>query len=142
MNWGALAAETPWIQVHVAAALFALTVGTVQLAGIALGGGRPNGPASRLAHRILGYAWALAMLIVATTSFAIHEIRQWGDWSLIHLLSIMVLVSVPAAVWAARRGNVAYHRASMRQIYLFALIVTGAFTLLPGRVMHTVVFGP
>ncbi len=29
----------------------------------------------------------------------------------------------------------------MRSLYIFALILTGAFTLLPGRAMHAVVFG-
>jgi uncharacterized membrane protein len=29
----------------------------------------------------------------------------------------------------------------MLQIYVFALLVTGLFTLWPGRIMHAVVFG-
>jgi hypothetical protein len=40
-----------------------------------------------------------------------------------------------------RRGNVEAHQASMKSLYLCALLLTGAFTLLPGRRMHAVLFG-
>lgn len=142
MHWDALTTQSVWIQVHVAAALFALLAGAAQFALIGLGQYVPAVAQGSQLHRGLGYVWAVAMLTVAGTSFMIHELRQLGPWSLIHLLSVMVLFTVPAAVLAARRGSIKLHRASMRQIYFFALIVTGAFTLLPGRVMHTVVFGP
>jgi uncharacterized membrane protein len=33
------------------------------------------------------------------------------------------------------------HRSAMISLYLFALIGAGVFTLLPGRIMHEVVFG-
>jgi uncharacterized membrane protein len=46
-----------------------------------------------------------------------------------------------AAVFLARRGRIGAHRRSMIGLYLGALLVTGAFTLLPGRIMGRVVFG-
>ncbi|WP_259989945.1 hypothetical protein [Sulfitobacter sp. S190] len=46
-------------------------------------------------------------------------------------------MSLVQAVRAARRGDIVQHRA----IYLYALVITGAFTLLPGRTMHAVFFG-
>jgi uncharacterized membrane protein len=46
-----------------------------------------------------------------------------------------------ASVFLARRGNIHAHRRSMIGLYLGALLVTGAFTLLPGRIMGRVVFG-
>ena len=45
------------------------------------------------------------------------------------------------AVLAARRHNVLRHRRAMLGIFLGALVVAGLFTLLPGRIMHAVVFG-
>jgi uncharacterized membrane protein len=33
------------------------------------------------------------------------------------------------------------HRNSMIQLYVLALLLTGAFTLVPGRTMHAVIFG-
>ena len=92
-------------------------------------------------HRAVGFAWAGLMLFIAASGFWIYEIRLLGPWSPIHLLSGLVLITVPLAVWHAHRHHVARHRSAMISLYLFALIGAGLFTLLPGRVMHTVIFG-
>jgi len=118
------------IQLHAFAAMFAFVIGLVQFAG-------PKGTGI---HRVLGYAWVSTMILVATTSFWIHEIRQFGGFSLIHLLSIFTLCMVPLAVYAARRGNIKRHRMAMIQTFCGALIIAGLFTLLPGRIMHDVLF--
>jgi uncharacterized membrane protein len=44
-------------------------------------------------------------------------------------------------VVAARRHRVRAHAITMISIFAGALVIAGAFTLVPGRVMHTVVFG-
>ncbi len=44
-------------------------------------------------------------------------------------------------VLAARRGNIRRHGSAMASLFVGALVVAGAFTLLPGRIMHRVVFG-
>jgi len=87
-------------RIHAVAALSTLIIGAIQLWGI-------NGAATR---RVLGYAWVIVMLSVALLSFWVHEIRQWVAFSLIHLLSIVVLTMVPFAVLAAQRGNRRRHR--------------------------------
>jgi uncharacterized membrane protein len=81
------------------------------------------------------------MVIVSLSSFWIHELRLWGPWSPIHLLSIFTLLTLPLAVWAARRHAVARHRRAMTAIFFGALVIAGLFTLLPGRIMHKVVLG-
>jgi len=81
------------------------------------------------------------MMTIAASSIFIHEIRLWGVWSPIHLLSLLVLVSVPVAVIRARRHDVRGHRIAMTSLFVFALIVAGAFTFAPGRIMHKVLFG-
>ena len=126
-----LLAAGPAIQIHVVAALLAFVIGIVQL--IARKGSKQ--------HRTLGYIWVLAMLTVAVTSFWIHEIQQFGDYSLIHVLSVVVIVSVPMALAAARGGNVNRHKNIMLSLFILALVVTGAFTLLPGRIMSRVLLG-
>lgn len=118
----------PW---HAFAAFAALAIGGVQLA-------LPKGTTR---HRVLGYAWVALMLIIAVSSFWIQQIRLIGPFSPIHLLSILVLVTVPLAVWHARNHRVAKHRKVMISLYVFALVGAGVFTLLPGRIMHAVVFG-
>jgi uncharacterized membrane protein len=119
------------IQLHAYTALGALALGAVQLAGVK----------GTMGHRALGYTWAALMLIVAVSSFWIHEIRLWGPWSPIHLLSIFALVNLPLAVWAAHRHAVSRHRSAMIGLYIGALVIAGLFTLLPGRIMYKVVFG-
>ncbi|TKB33148.1 MAG: DUF2306 domain-containing protein [Mesorhizobium sp.] len=118
----------PW---HAFAAFAALAIGGAQLA-------LPKGTTR---HRVLGYAWAALMLVVAVSSFWIQQIRLIGPFSPIHILSILVVVTAPLAVWYAHTHKVAAHRSVMIKLYLFALIGAGIFTLVPGRIMHTVVFG-
>ena len=82
------------------------------------------------------------MLAVAASSFWIHQIKPWGPSSSIHLLSIFTLVTLPLGVWYAHRHRVVDHRRVMIAIFSGALVIAGLFTLLPGRIMHAVVFGP
>jgi len=112
-------------------ALTAVVLGGIQLA---------TEKGTRL-HRALGYVWVLMMAYVALSSFFIFELRIIGPFSPIHLLSILVLYSLWHGVRAARRGDIASHQRTMKSLYLFGLIITGFFTLLPGRAMHGVVFG-
>jgi uncharacterized membrane protein len=117
----------PWaVQLHAFAALGALGVGAMQLAG-RKGGAR---------HRVLGWTWVALMLVVALTSFPISAKHPW-----ILVLSVTVLAMLPAAVAAARRGEVQRHRWRMIALFCGALLVTGAFTLMPGRIMGRMVFG-
>jgi uncharacterized membrane protein len=114
------------------AAMTAFTLGIVQFAA----------PKGTIPHRTVGWIWVGLMLAVALSSLGIHQIRLWGPWSPIHLLSIFTLVTLPLAVWAVHRHDVVRHRRAMISIFLGALVIAGGFTLLPGRIMHDVVFGP
>lgn len=131
MSFAPLLAAAPVIQLHAFAAIAALMLGIGQLVA-------PKGTG---VHRFVGLVWAGLMLVVAVSSLWIHDLRVWGPWSPIHLLSLFVIAAVPAAVFAARRHQVARHRRAMIQLFFFALVVAGVFTLLPGRIMHAVVFG-
>jgi len=64
-------------------------------------------------HRALGYTWAALMLVVAISSFWVHEIHLWGLWSPIHLLSIFTLVMLPLGIWHAHQHSVRRHRSTM-----------------------------
>jgi uncharacterized membrane protein len=119
------------IQVHAFAAIAAFGLGVVQL----------SAPKGTLPHRTVGWVWVVLMLVVCVSSFFIHQIRMWGPWSPIHLLSIYVLIILPLAVLAARRHVVERHRNRMLGLFLGALVIAGAFTFWPGRIMHAVVFG-
>jgi uncharacterized membrane protein len=122
---------TPAIQVHAFAAMAALVLGLVLLAG----------PKGTLPHRFMGFTWAALMLTVAISSFWIHTIKQWNGFSLIHLLSIFTLAMLPIGILAAHRHQVRRHRGTMIGLFAGALLIAGVFTFLPGRIMHDVVFG-
>jgi uncharacterized membrane protein len=81
------------------------------------------------------------MATIAISSFWIHSIRLVGPFSPIHLLSIFTLVMLPLAVLHAHRHRVPRHRNAMISIFLGALVIAGAFTFLPGRIMHAVASG-
>lgn len=121
----------PVFQAHAFAALAAIVLAAAQFAG----------PKGTRIHRALGWTWATLMMAVAVSSLFIHTIWIWGPWSPIHLLSLLTIVTVPLAVYAAHRHEVRRHRLAMSAITVFALIVAGLFTLAPGRIMHDVVFG-
>ena len=89
-------------------------------------------------HRVMGRLWFGLMALVATSSFFIHEINLWGRFSPIHLLSLWTLISIGLTVYYARAGNIKRHRQSATAFYWLALILTGSFTLLPGRIMNDV----
>jgi len=119
------------IQLHAFAAIAAFALGLVQFA-------RKKGTFS---HRTVGWIWVVLMLIVAVSSFWIHDIKLWGIWSPIHILSVVTLVNLPLAVWMARTHKVRAHRYWMLGIFAGALVIAGIFTFVPGRIMHAVFFG-
>jgi uncharacterized membrane protein len=120
------AAKAP-IPLHALAAGAAVLLGTAQLL-------RPKGDA---AHGLVGVAWVALMALVAGSSFWIRS----DGWSPIHVLSVGTLLSLGYAIWAVHAGRGAIHGRSMQWIFAMARVVTALFTLLPGRVMHAVLFG-
>jgi uncharacterized membrane protein len=120
------------IPLHAFAAMAAFALGIVQLAA----------PKGTLPHRTVGWVWVILMMTVALSSFWIHQIRLFGPWSPIHLLSIFTPIMLVLGVWYARQHKVRGHRITMISIFCGALVVAGLFTFVPGRIMHAVVFGP
>ena len=126
-----LFAHGPVIPVHAFAAMAAFGLGLVQLAA----------PKGTLPHRTLGYVWVVLMAVTVVTALFIHTIRQVGPFSWIHLLALWTAFGLWGLVRDARRRNVAAHRSGALWLFITALVVAGAFTFLPGRIMHQVVFG-
>jgi len=124
--------ESHWIiVVHALTAILAILLGGLQFC---MKKGTP-------VHRWLGRLWVSIMFVVAVSSFGIHEIRMLGPFSVIHFLSLLVLYSLWEAISRVRNGDVPGHKKTMTRLYGLALILTGAFTLLPGRVFYRVIFG-
>ena len=117
--------------VHTICALTAFVLGLVQLAG----------PKGTLVHRILGWMWGVLLMTVAGSSAGMTGFSRQGVFSVIHLLSLVTLVMVPLAVLAARRGSVSVHGRIMTGLFMGVLVLAGAFTLYPGRIMAHVLLG-
>ena len=130
MSLAPLLNAAPAVQLHTAAALVAAVSGAFVMV-------RTKGTASHLAG---GYVFSIAIVLTAITSFWITRLTP-GHSSWIHILSVVTLVSIPMAIYYRRAGNIRRHAANMIAPFV-SLIVAGAFTFAPGRIMHNVLFGP
>ena len=119
-------AFTPVILAHVATAVGALVFGGITLAA----------RKGSTMHRIFGRIWVVLMLTTALVSFGI---QTKGHFSAIHLLSVITLVGVSAAIFAAMKGRIQAHRRGMSAAYI-SLVIAGMFTLLPGRLLGNTVW--
>lgn len=113
---------TPMILIHLGAALTALVLGIAVFL-------RRKG---NLAHRVLGRTWVGLMLVTAISTY---WIRSGGNFSWIHGLSVISLVALSFAVYFAMTGNIRRHQRIMKGVFFGALVVAGAFTLLPARLL-------
>lgn len=91
-------------------------------------------------HKMLGKFYMLLMLFTATvTLFMSAEVGPTllGHFGFIHLFALLVFYSVPAAYIAIRKGDIKKHRMNMLGLYFGGLVIAGAFTFAPGRLLHT-----
>lgn len=115
---------------HILTILVALTLTPVMLLSL-------RGDAR---HRLLGQIWAVAMMLTALLSFGIH-LTNPGGFSIIHILSIWVLIQVPVLWYAARTHRLALHRRSVRGLVTGALLIAGFFTFPFDRLLGHWLFG-
>jgi uncharacterized membrane protein len=118
------------IQIHVAAVVPAAVLGVYMFQA-------RKGTAR---HKLMGKVWLGLMVVTALSSFFIHSINLFLGFSPIHLLSVYVLYSSWHAIRAARQGRIRAHRLNVIGMYVGGILVAGGFTLLPGRLMHEVMF--
>lgn len=91
-------------------------------------------------HRFLGKIYMILMLITAMISLFMPAqlgASLFGHFGFIHLFSLLVLYSIPAAYIAIRQGNIKIHQYYMLGTYIGGILIAGAFTFLPGRLLHT-----
>lgn len=131
MSLAPLDSASAVIQVHAWTAILALVLGAGML-------WRRKGTPS---HRWSGRVWLAVMLVTVLSSFFIHQLRTWGPWSPIHILSLLTLALMVRAYLAIRQRKVALHAELMKAAYYNALLLATFFTFMPGRIMYQVVFG-
>ena len=121
------------IVVHLATVLSALLLGPVVLL-------RRKGDRW---HRRLGRVWVLLMVVTALASTFIRSpgAGLFGTgFSALHLFTVWTLICAPVGVWLAWSKRIAAHQGVMTGLYI-GLVLAGSFTLIPGRLLGTFVFG-
>ena len=128
---------TPIIALHTTLALSSLMLGPMALWARL---GRAQRPGW---HRASGYAFVTCMAGTALSAVFIksHSFDWLGRFGPIHLLILLTLGSLVQALWALRQGRILAHRRTMISLYITACLVTGAFTLLPQRLLGQTVWG-
>lgn len=117
------------IQVHVAAAVLTLAIGT----------GLMFAPKGFRFHRTAGWAWVASMAVTAGSSFFITAIFQ-THYSPIHALSAWTMIGLPMGIAAIKRRDIASHRKAMTDMFVGGMLLAGLFSLLPGRMLWHVFF--
>jgi uncharacterized membrane protein len=119
---------------HLATVVPAFAIGAFQLL-------RRKGTSS---HKLLGKIYMVLMLATGFITLAMPA--QVGPqflnhFGFIHIFSLLALINVPAAYFAARHGNIKLHRANMISLYVGGILIAGAFAFSPGRMLHEWLFG-
>lgn len=95
-------------------------------------------------HRKLGYFYLALMTVTAIAALFIHQIPAIDilfGFGPIHIFSIVTLLGVVGALRGAWTHNIKLHKRSMLGVYIGGLLIAGSFALLPGRLMHRLIFG-
>jgi uncharacterized membrane protein len=123
------------VQLHVATVVPAFALGTWLIFFSAKGARN---------HRAAGYVYLTLMTVTSIAALFVHTLMPNGPFfgfSPIHLFVPLTLLGVVGALYYARRHKIRAHRQSMLGVYIGGILIAGSFTLLPGRIMHTVFFG-
>jgi uncharacterized membrane protein len=122
---------SPAIQVHVAAAVLALALGTWQF--LARKGSLP--------HRIIGWIWVLLLGSICISSFFIPGSWFIGPISVFHALSVYTLWALFMGAKAARDGEVADHKSYMIWIFGLSIVLSAVIAVgSSGGVLNEVFF--
>ena len=93
-------------------------------------------------HKIIGRLYMLLMLFTAIVTLLMPahvgpQLLNHFGW--IHLFSLLTIYTVPTAYFAIKKGNINKHK--MIGLYIGAILIAGVFTFMPGRYMHSLLFG-
>ncbi|MCX7382911.1 MAG: DUF2306 domain-containing protein [Alphaproteobacteria bacterium] len=129
--WPQIIAESLAVKLHLLTVIPAFALGTWLIFASRKGSPR---------HRLLGAVYLVLMCATAVTTLGIRSINPPG-FSVIHLFVPLTIGSAAVALIAVRRGKIETHRRAMMGLYVGGLLIAGAFTFTPGRLMFRLIFG-
>lgn len=118
------------IQIHIVAALVAL--------GLGIGIFTSRKGTKR--HKLIGKVFLVFMLMTAISAIFIRQIND-GNFSLIHIFVPLTFFAAWETIYFVRKGNLKRHRRAVTGLFFGALLIPGILSMLPGRLMHVIVFG-
>ncbi len=93
-------------------------------------------------HKFTGRIWALLMIGLALSSFGINSFDMPYGVSLIHILSVVILISIPLGIYHIRTGNLKAHKRAMIITMVGGILGAGLPAIFsPGRVLFKIFFG-
>ena len=119
---------------HLATVIPAFAIGGLQLL-------RRKGTST---HKLLGKVYMLLMLATALITLAMPAKvgpQLLDHFGFIHVFSLVTLINIPIAYFAARYRNIKAHRAAMISLYIGGILIAGTLAFLPGRMLHQWLFG-
>jgi uncharacterized membrane protein len=104
---------------------------------VATGWGMIALPKGDRRHKTLGWIWVGSMGLMGLASLAVPH----GDsWVAAYAGGSSALVLLAYGVFSVKRGNLRNHGRTMAML-MIALVLMTLLSLLPGRIMHDVIFG-
>lgn len=129
------APATPWVRdlaltIHLVTVIPAISLGAYVI--LFRKGGR--------LHKLLGRIWLSIMFVTAIATIFIRNVND-GQFSWIHLFTLLTFIAVPQAIITARQGKIEAHKKHLRNFFIGALIIAGLTSFSPGRTMWQWAFG-
>lgn len=118
------------VQIHIIVAIISLIFGVFIFT-------RRKGDTS---HKRMGKVFLVFMLATAISAIFIRQIND-GSFSWIHIFVPVTFIGAWEAVHHIRKGNVRRHKRAVTGMFFGALLIPGVLSMLPGRLMHVIVFG-
>ena len=91
-------------------------------------------------HKMLGKIWLSLMFVTAISTIFIRNVND-GQFSWIHVFTLLTFIAVPQAIVAARQGKIDAHKKHVRNFFIGALVIAGLTAFAPGRTMWQWAFG-
>lgn len=130
-----IAPPTPWVADVALATHLATVIPAIPLGAYVIlsrkGGAR---------HKSLGTIWLSLMFVTAISTLFIRNFND-GQFSWIHLFTLITFIAIPQSIISARRHKIEAHKIHLRNFFIGALIIAGLTSFAPGRTMWQWAFG-